>query len=57
MGGMVKGLLIQMTVSASGRFAPIARDKNTVAIVWIGSGMKAQKIPIPKANDTEFRFK
>ena len=54
---MVKGLLIQITVSASGRFAPIARDKNTVAIVWIVSGIKAQKIPIPKANDTEFRFK
>ena len=53
-GGIVIGLLIQITMTARGRLAPIIKHMNIVINVWIGRGIKAQNIPMPTARDIEF---
>jgi hypothetical protein len=48
-GGMVRGLLIQIIIIARGRFAPSQKHIAIANKVWIGSGINAQKIPINTA--------
>ena len=54
---MVTGLLIQIIVIESGKFAPNQNDIAIANKVWIGSGIKAQKIPMNTASETEWRLR
>jgi hypothetical protein len=53
MGGMVIGLLIQIAIRPMGRFAPSQKHMAAAIRVWMGNGIKAQKIPTKTARETE----